>query len=156
MYIYLSKKFDEFNVTIKTRQNSSCLVLLEVIINGVLQLPKLLFLLHLLLFLVSSQSRFNIIFFIVIILLFLQTQEGSRRQKAEWADGFQLAAVLNTKPRPSAVVFVTAPTCHLPPLTPMLLVQSVHRWPRLQPDLISLFLGWHHLLFLMSIFFCFV
>lgn len=83
MYIYLSKKFDEFNVTIKTRQNSSCLVLLEVIINGVLQLPELLFLLHLLLFLVSSQSRFNIIFFIVIILLFLQTQEGSRRQKAE-------------------------------------------------------------------------
>lgn len=39
------------------------------------------------------------------------------------------------------------------PLTPVILVQSAHRWPRLQPDLISLFLGWHHLLFFFFFFF---
>lgn len=143
-----------FNLTRKYKINysSACLVLLEVIINGVLQLPKLFFLFHFFLFLVSSQSRFNIIFFIIIILLFLQRQKGGRQQKKEWEDVSDVAIVLNTKPRPSAVGLVTAPTCHLPPLTLVLLVQSVHRWPQLQPDLISLFLGWHHLLYFFFIF----
>ncbi len=62
----------------KINHSSACLVLLEVIINGVLQLPELFFLLHFLLFLVSSQSRFDIILFIIIILLFLQRQRGGR------------------------------------------------------------------------------
>lgn len=54
----------------------ACLVLLEVIIDGILQLAELFFLLHLLLFLVSSQSRLYIVFLVVILLLFLQRQKG--------------------------------------------------------------------------------
>lgn len=49
----------------------ACLVLLEVVINGVLQLPQLLLLLHLFLLLVSGQSGLYIVFFVIVILLFL-------------------------------------------------------------------------------------
>lgn len=52
----------------------ACLVLLEVIIDRVLQLPELFFLLHLFFFLVSRQSRLHIIFLVIILLLFLQRQ----------------------------------------------------------------------------------
>lgn len=61
----------------------ACLVLLEVIINGVLQLPELFLLLHFFLLLVSSQTRFHIVFFVIIILLFLQRQEGEGGRAAE-------------------------------------------------------------------------
>lgn len=69
-------KWNHFDKKNAKSSLSPCLVFLEVIINGVLQLPELFFLLHLFLFLVSSQSWFNIVFFIVIILLFLQRQKG--------------------------------------------------------------------------------
>lgn len=96
----------------------ACLVLLEVIIDGVLQLPELFFLLHLFLFLISSQSRLNIVFLVIILLLFLQRQKGpgvgGRRQRDEWEGCCNETALLNTKPLLSAVGLVTAPTCHLP------------------------------------------
>ncbi|KAG7221579.1 hypothetical protein INR49_017110 [Caranx melampygus] len=61
----------------------SCLQDSHVVINGVLELPKLFFLLHFLLFLIPSQSRLNIVFLIIVILLFLQRQKGGRRQEKE-------------------------------------------------------------------------
>lgn len=55
---------------------SACLVLLEVVVNGVLQLAQLLLLLHLLLFLVSGQAGLHIVLFVLVVLLFLWTQKG--------------------------------------------------------------------------------
>lgn len=52
------------------------LVLLEVVIDGILQLPELFFLLHLFLFLVSSQSGLHVVLLVIILLLFLQRQKG--------------------------------------------------------------------------------
>lgn len=52
------------------------LVVLEVVIYGILKLPKLFFLLHLFLFLVSSHTSLSIIFIIIIIVLFLEWQGG--------------------------------------------------------------------------------
>lgn len=63
-----------------TKKNATGLVLLEVVIDGVLQLPELLLLLHFFLLLVSGQSWFHVVLFIVVVLLFLQRQKGQREE----------------------------------------------------------------------------
>lgn len=81
----------------------SHLVLLEVVINGVLQFPKLLFLLDFFLFFVPSKSRFNIIFFLIIILWFLQRQKRAGGRKWSQRGVLEEMAELNTKLQASAV-----------------------------------------------------
>lgn len=67
----------------------ACLVLLEVIIDGVLQLAQLLLLLHLLLLLVSGQAGLHVVLLVVVILLFLRTQKGvgGRGRQGRAAEG---------------------------------------------------------------------